>query len=281
MRLDLVIPNEGAFALEAVRNAPWAEELGYRGLWLTDHVVGFQFFQPVYGAYWLEALSALAFAAANTKKIRLGIGVLVIPYRDAVYTAKALATIDQLSNGRVDLGVGTGWSKAEFYTLGRGELFEARGPYTSEALDVMQCCWQGGEIAFEGKFHNFRKVQFEPTPVQKPRIPFWIGARGDALAPLRRAAKYADVWHPTQIGVDELKEASKRLNELAGREIPISIRIRYEAGAGMDEILKGLEAYKNAGCIEAAADIKAGSFDEFRKVAEHLAKRAAETGLAQ
>ena len=190
MRVDIVVPNEGPFANDVVRRCAEFEQMGFGGLWLTDHVVGFEAFRPVYGDYWLESLSTLSWIAANTSTIRLGIGVLVFPYRDAVLTAKSISTIDNLSGGRVELGVGTGWSKAEFHALGRGAMFEKRGAYTNEAIEVMQACWTSeGDIAFNGEFHSFRKMRFEPKPVQRPGVPLWIGSWSTAGPALRRVAK--------------------------------------------------------------------------------------------
>ena len=114
MRLGLVVNNYGAPATEAVRRMPvLAEEWGYDSIWVTDHVVGVRSFQPVYGATWMEPMMALAWMAAMTSRIRLGMGGLVVPYRDPVLTAKMVATLDQLSGGRVNLGVGTGWARRE------------------------------------------------------------------------------------------------------------------------------------------------------------------------
>lgn len=278
MRIDLVIPNQETYGLEAVRACGDFEKMGYDGLWFTDHVVGFEVFKPVYGAYWLEILTALTHAAAITERVRLGTGVLVIPYRDAVYTAKLLSSIDVLSNGRLDLGVGTGWSRAEFFALGRAQYFEKRGAYTNEALDVMQLCWNAKgeeELAYAGEFHNFRKMQFQPVPVQQPRIPLWIGARGTAPAPLRRTVKYADVWHPTGISPEELKEGSARINDMAGREIPVSIRTQKADGASSLEVADQLAAYRDAGCIQAAVDLRARSMADFVSGAEGLIEAAA------
>jgi probable F420-dependent oxidoreductase len=222
----------------------------------------------------------VSYVAGITSTVRLGIGVLVIPYRDAVLTAKSLATIDKLSGGRLDLGIGTGWSRAEFYALGRQDFFEARGAYTNEALDVMATCWQQeGEIAFEGQFHAFRKVQFEPKPVQRPRIPFWIGARGTAKAPLQRAAKYADVWHPTGLSPTELAEGSERINELAGREVAISIRGQVPITASVGEIQDWLGGYREVGCVQAAVDMKTDSFEIFMAGAARLAEARATFGV--
>ncbi len=276
MRLDLVVPNEGPFALEAVRASAQFEQMGYDGLWFTDHVVGVRSFQPVYGPYWLEVLSALAYAAANTSRVRLGIGVLVLPVRDPVYTAKVLSTIDNLSDGRVDLGIGTGWAKSEFHALGRGDLHDVRGPYTDECMDVMLRCWEGGEFGYEGRWVNFRRIQFEPVPVQKPRIPIWVGSRGTARAPMRRVAKYADVWHPTGVTPDELETGGAKLDEMAGREIPRSIRTQLAADTESSKMLDHLAAYRDAGCVEAAVDLKTSSFKAMVEGAQRLIEAAQE-----
>ncbi len=276
MRVDLVVPNEGPFAAEAVPRCGEFEAMGFDGLWFTDHVVGFEIFQPVYGDYWLEVLNTLSYVAALTERVRLGIGVLVVPYRDAVLTAKALSTIDTLSGGRVDLGVGTGWSRAEFFALGRQQLFHKRGAYTNEALDVMLRCWTAeGDVAFAGEFHQFRKVRIQPRPVQQPRIPLWIGARGTARAPLERAAKYADVWHPTGLTPAQLQAGSQRINELAGRDVPISLRGQIDADASLGEFQDWLGAYQQAGCVQVAVDTKAPTLEALMASAARLTDAAA------
>lgn len=265
MRIDLVVPNHAAFGPEAVRAAPQLEEIGYGGLWFTDHVVGYQAYRPVYGSYWLEVLSIMSYAAAITSRIRIGAGVLVLPYRDAVYSAKVLSTIDVMSNGRVDVGVGTGWSRAEFHGLGRGGRFESRGAVTDEALEVMRLCWESEnaqELKFDGDFAQFRKLQFEPTPLQRPHIPLWIGSRGLAKAPLRRAAKYADVWHPTGLDPAAMREGSQRLNEIAGREIPVSARMRRE-GMDVSRLAARVAEYRDAGCVQVAMDLQSDSAAQF------------------
>lgn len=267
MRLDVVLPNEGAYCEAAVRAAPLFEDMGFEGLWLTDHVIGMEGYKPVYGDVWLEILTTLAYVAATTKKIRLGTGVLVVPYRDAVLQAKMLATIDVLSNGRLDIGVGTGWARREFQALGRADFFEPRGAATDDALETWKVCWQGGELSLDSRFTKASKIRFEPTPTQKPGPPIWIGARGLAPAPLRRAAKFADVWHPSGVTPEEIKEGGDRLDEMAGRKIPRSIRTQQ---ADDNSIRDQLRRYRDAGCIQAAIDFKASSLDELKRRAEDL-----------
>ena len=272
MRIDLVVPNHASFGPDAIAAAPELEDMGYNGLWFTDHVVGYEFFKPVYGSYWLEALTAMTQAAALTKRIRIGAGVLVLPYRDPVYAAKVLATIDVLSGGRVDLGVGTGWCRAEFHGLGRQDFFDRRGACTDEALDVMRLCWScdpDEEIAFDGEFSSFRGVRFNPVPVQGSQVPIWVGSRGIAARPLKRAASYADVWHPTGLTPDEIEEGSAKLDGLAGRHIPVSARMR-RAGRGTAELAEAVDAHRDAGCVQIAMDLQCDTLAGFMGSAEEF-----------
>lgn len=282
MRLGLVINNNGAPATEAVpRMAQEAERLGYDSLWVTDHVIGVKSFAPVYGPTWMEPVTSLAWIAGMTSKIRLGIGVLVVPYRDPVLTAKMVSTIDQLSRGRVDLGIGTGWARSEYHALGRGDLFAERGAVTDESLDVMLRCWEGGEFGFDGKFFQFRKIQFDPVPVQRPRVPLWIGSRTDQRRPMARVAKYADVWHPTGLSPEEVARTGDELDALAGRKIRRTIRLAHAEASGVDEYLSLLGRYREAGCDEAAIDFagmdaelaKPGALDRILDLAAGLAER--------
>jgi len=287
MRLGLVINNNGAAAAEAVpRMAREAEALGYDSLWVTDHVIGVKSFKPVYGATWMEPLTSLAWIAGVTSKIRLGIGVLVVPYRDPVYTAKVIATLDQLSGGRVDLGVGTGWARSEYHALGRGDLFEARGAVTDESLELMLRCWQGGEFGWEGKFFQFRNIQFDPVPIQRPRVPLWIGSRTGQRRPMARVAKYADVWHPTGLPPEELAKTGDQLDEMAERKVRRTVRLSHTQASSTDDWLSLLRGYQDAGCDEAAIDFggldedhaKPGAVDRTLDAARALAERRAEIG---
>lgn len=286
MRLGLVIQNNGAPSIDAVRRLPpLAEKLGYDSLWVTDHVIGVNSFQPVYGRRWMEPLTSLSYIAATTTRIRLGIGVLVLPYRDPVYTAKVIATLDQLSGGRVDIGVGTGWCRSEFHALGRGHLYEQRGVVTDECLDLMLRCFEGGEFGWEGRFFQFRRIQFDPVPLQKPRPPLWVGSRTAAGArPMRRVVKYADVWHPTGISPDEFREGGARLDDMAGREIRKTLRTSVKPGTRVEETLAQLAAYRDAGCEEVALDFggldadleQPGALDRIVESAEELVARRGE-----
>ncbi len=259
MKVGYVTRNSGTDAVRSVRNMPKiAEDLGFSTVWLTDHVIGVRAFAPVYEAEWTEIVVCIAHMAATTTTIRLGTGVLVVPYRDAVLTAKMLATIDNLSDGRLTLGVGTGWSKAEFAALGQLDSFEARGAVTDESLDVMVRCWQGGEFDWAGTAFQFRAMTFEPTTVQTPHPPIWVG--GQSGPALRRAARIGDAWHPTNIPAAEVARLGTTLDALAGRSVPRTIRLGVHAD-DLDSVADVLAEYEAAGCVEAAVQMRHDRYD--------------------
>jgi probable F420-dependent oxidoreductase len=266
--VGLVLPSNepgGAAVLDELPAR--AEALGYDSLWFTDHVVGVRASSGVYGSYWLDPLVALTWVAARTTTIRLGTGVLVLPHRDPVLTAKMIATVDVFSGGRVDLGVGTGWSRVEFRALGVGDRYEARGRVTDESIEVMRRCWAGGSVEYDGEFFSFRHIEFEPVPLQ-PRLPIWVG--GNSAPALRRAARFADVWHPHDLTPEELVEKGSRLDELAGRHVPRSARI----AVGPDD-LAGLpdtvDAFLAVGCTRVVLDFRSLPSDAVAVLAEKAA----------
>ena len=274
MRLDLVLPNEGGAAVQALQSGPHYEDMGWDGLWLTDHFVGVDAFRHTrFGATWLELVTSLAHLAAQTRRVRIGAGVLVLPYRDPVMTAKMIATIDVLSGGRVDLGVGAGWARREFMAVGRGDIFEERGAYTNEVLDAMLACWKGGRITFKGRWFDLEKFDFAPSPAQGERVPIWVGTRGHAPGPMRRAAKYADVWHPDSLTPEQMVSAGDQLDEMAGRKVPRSLRIHCDADTARTADL--LAQYREAGCMQVACAFDGvESFAEFDKAAGALLEAA-------
>jgi probable F420-dependent oxidoreductase len=157
-----------------------AEELGFDGAWTQEQVLG--------SAPTMSPLEAMTFAAACTERLRLGCAVFVSPLHGPVHLAKSIATLDHLSGGRVEVGVGTG---------GRGRPFAAFGidPDTlvarfNEGLAVMKACWTEPEITFHGRFWQLDAAAMEPKPAQKPHPPIWIG--GSHPAALRRAVRLGD-----------------------------------------------------------------------------------------
>jgi probable F420-dependent oxidoreductase len=268
--VGLVVTTNEPGAAQLVQELPAnAERWGYDSLWVTDHTVGLRAMEDVYGDYWLDALTALTWMAATTSTVRLGTGVLVVPHRNPVLASKMITTIDVLSGGRVDLGVGTGWSRVEYRALGVEDKFADRGRVTDEAIEVMRVCWSGGEVAHDGEFYAFRNVSVAPLPVQRPHPPLWVG--GDSKPALRRAARFADVWHPHDLKPAELALTGERLDELAGRRVARSVRIHVT-----EEHLPGLadlvDSYFEVGCIRVVLEFRSQPC----ALVARLAERAAE-----
>jgi probable F420-dependent oxidoreductase len=184
------------------RMARRADQLGFDAIQFPEHIVMPGDMAPLMNAYWPHALTAMAFAAGATERIRVNSSVVVLPLHDPLHVAKQIATLDVLSSGRAMLAVGSGHTAGEFTAL--GIPFAERGRRTDEALRVMKELWTSDAPAFEGEFFRFRDVFFEPKPVQKPHPPIWIG--GNSRAALRRAARYGDGWCPWLIGADELPQ---------------------------------------------------------------------------
>ena len=139
--------------------------------------------------------------AGATSRVRLGTTVLIVPYRNAVVTAKMVSSLDALSGGRVVLGIGAGWVAEESAML--GVPFAERGPMTDEYLAAMRELWTSPAPSFAGKYTQFSGLHFEPKPVQKPHPPIWVGGHGRAS--LRRAAEIGAAWHPINRSPEELR----------------------------------------------------------------------------
>src|SRR5262245_20138689 len=169
MRLGVSLPISGPLSgAEGIRRvAREAEALGYDAVWTSDHVVIPKVVAPNYpynetGAFHLnwqtpfyDPIGTLGFLAGVTERVRLGVGVLVLPFRNAVATAKTLATIDDLSGGRLLLGIGVGWMPEEFATLGLpASAYAERGAITDETVAVFRAVWAEGPSSFHGKYYN-------------------------------------------------------------------------------------------------------------------------------
>lgn len=282
MRLDLVLPNEGGYMLDAVNSGPHFEAMGWDGLWLSDHILGIAE-DHLHQQEWLELMVSMAHVAARTSRIRIGSGIAVLPYRNPVLTARMVASLDQLSEGRIDFGVGVGWLRREYEALGVGEMFDSRGAYTNEILDAILACWAGGTVTFSGKWFEVPPVVFEPRPVQgKGRVPLWIGTLATGGGPLARVAKYADVWHPSEADTagnrltpERFREVGDRLDEMAGRHIPRSLRLRCNGDP--QEKVDLLHRFAEEGCVQAACSFISGaeSFADFERAAARFFDAAA------
>jgi probable F420-dependent oxidoreductase len=202
-----------------------AESLGYDAIWAADRIVipweirtrypysvDEQFIVPPDRPF-LEPLTCLAFLAGCTARVRLGISVLVLPYRHPLYWGKVATTIDHLSKGRLILGVGVGWMVEEFDAL--GAPFRERGAVSDEQLEAIERLWRDERPRFEGRFFRFRDIAFFPKPLQRPRIPVWVGGEGERAQ--RRAGRYGDAWFPyfVRITPPELARRFERVRQVA------------------------------------------------------------------
>jgi probable F420-dependent oxidoreductase len=238
---------EPAFGISLLRVHParWrevvetAEELGFESVWMSDHLVlpvaldrdaypeGELPIDPRTPIF--DVMVHLALFAGFTSRLRLGTFVYQAALRHPFVAARAVATLDVVSHGRVELGVGAGWSRAEWDAA--GVPFERRGVRLDETIDVLRGLWADDAFAFDGEFHRFPPVGFEPKPVQRPGTPVLVG--GESTAALRRAVRRGDGWvgmHHTpesvQIPLARLRVA---LTE-AGRTAPLSTTVAAEPG---------------------------------------------------
>ncbi len=195
---------------------------------------------------------ALAFAAAVTKTIKLATGVFVVPLRNPVTTAKSVASLDVLSNGRVIFGIGVGWFAEEFAAAGAS--FTDRALRTREYIELMKALWTTEDPVYEGKTFTVKGVRFNPKPVQKPHPPIVVG--GTSELAIKRAVRYGDGWYAVARSMDETKSLLSQLDRQqrsATRtrpvEVTLSLRtghpltideIRELASMGIERVLIGL-----------------------------------------
>jgi probable F420-dependent oxidoreductase len=204
-----------------------AEQLGYDSVWVSDHVVVPHANIVNFGETVFDPLVTLAVAAGVTSRVRLGTTVLIVPYRNAVVTAKMISSLDALSGGRVVLGIGAGWVAAESAML--GVSFAERGIMTDEYLEAMRELWTSRAPSFAGKYTRFGELAFEPKPLQKPHPPIWVG--GHSRAALRRAAQFGAAWHPINCSPEELRKGRAELAGLChahGRSVPPALTLRND-----------------------------------------------------
>ncbi|MGH2783924.1 MAG: LLM class flavin-dependent oxidoreductase [Actinomycetota bacterium] len=217
MRFGILIPQEGAAFDDVLAHARLAESLGYDSVWVEDHlrVIAVPPGSPAY-----EGWTTLTGLLAGTERIAAGPLVLAEGFRNPAYLASAAATLDQMSRGRLILGIGAGGYEAEFRSFGYEWLESAeRAERLAEALEVITGMWEGR--AFEGRWYRADGSTDCPKPYQQPRPPIWIGGRGPSL--LRVAARYADSWNAPLLTPDEVAEKAARLRsfcEEAGRPMP-------------------------------------------------------------
>jgi probable F420-dependent oxidoreductase len=225
LKFGVCVPNYGEnFSVEAMRTvAVEAERIGYESIWTTDHVLMPTESGTPYEKI-LESITSLAYLAAHTSTVKLGISSLILAMRNPVIVAKQLATIDQVSGGRIMLATSAGWVEEEFAHLGSD--FHTRGRRIDESIKLIRKLWsQSTNIEFEGKTIPYRmsRAVFEPRPIQKD-LTIWIA--GNSEAAMRRAILLGDAWHPNVSPLDIFKQLVADFRKLpGGNDKPICVRI--------------------------------------------------------
>src|SRR5437899_9544165 len=194
------------------RRAQLAETLGYHFVMISDHVALTPDVVARYPAPFYDPFATLAWLAGLTHRVELGTTVVILPYRHPLHTARLAANVDRLSGGRFIFGVGVGWAKQEFATL--GVPFERRGAISNDYLAAIKAAWTSDPASYTGPFVSFRDVHTGPRPVRTPHPPIWVGGASDAA--LRRAVRLGNAWHPIWVGLPCLRaRALPSLREIA------------------------------------------------------------------
>lgn len=191
-----------------------AEAAGFDSLWAGEHsILAESSTRMPANRRLLNPLLALAFVAAETRTIRLGTGVLLLPQHQPLILAKELATLDVLSNGRLMVGVGVGWSEEEYEAL--GVPFHDRGARADEYIAAMRAIWSEEKPAYHGKYVSFQGVQAFPHPIQQPSPPIITGGRAPAV--IRRTIEQANGWYGFAYDLDETAAVLAQIREAAQR----------------------------------------------------------------
>jgi probable F420-dependent oxidoreductase len=302
VKLGLFMPVSGRSAtretlMEAARAA---EGWGFDSIWAADRIVipwqidttypyneSAVFFVPPDRPF-LEALTTMAFLAGCTERVRLGVSVVVLPYRNPLYWAKVVTTIDALSAGRFVLGVGIGWMREEFEAL--GAPFEERGAVGDEHLEMWNVLVRDEHASYEGRFHSFRDIGFLPK-AHGAKIPVWVGGEGRAAR--RRTARFGDAWFPyfVRITPDELRARFDEVRPLAaerGRDpdeielnccLPVELTEEPLADPPADalkgspeQVAEGLRRFAAVGVRTAALQFMAPRYPERLEQVERFAR---------
>jgi probable F420-dependent oxidoreductase len=233
-----------------------ADAAGFDSLWVAEHVVLFDEYASKYPyaangrigvpatAGILEPFTALTYLAACTQRIRLGTGICLVPQRNPVYTAKEAASVDWLSNGRLDLGVGVGWLAEEFQAV--DVPFERRGERTVSYLEVMKRLWCDEISQYKDEFYELPACRQFPKPVQSPHPPIYFGGESDAA--LKRVARIGQGWYGFNLTPEDLRERTGALERFLAQRGRKRDEVQVIISPYLLEMTPAkLEAYRRAG----------------------------------
>jgi probable F420-dependent oxidoreductase len=271
MRIGIHLPHVGRKAgPDAIRRAAiQAEELGFADAWSSEHTIIPKDAPYPPSAIFYDPVLTLTWAAAFTKRIGLGTSVLVLPMRHPLPLAKELATLQNLSEGRLILGAGAGWMEAEFAAL--GVPFRERGRRMDEGIAMMRAVWGEDPVSFPARYIPavIDDMRMLPQPV-KP-IPIWIG--GSSEAALARALRL-DGWHGSRLSPEAAAPVVRRLREKRpDPEFTISLRSSWD---GKDDAALGerLAAYNDAGLDHVLVEPAERTLDDWLRAVEWVARAA-------
>ena len=269
MRVGIHLPQYGSVAgADAItRAAQHAEQLGFADVWVSDHTVH-PAKQDYPSPYLYDPLLTLTWAAAVTERVGLGTSVLVVPTHEPLALANRLASLDSLSGGRLVLGVGVGWSEAEYAALGRD--FRTRGRRLDEAIDLFRTVWRDDPASFHGEFTSFDDIRVLPQPVGP--MPIWVGGHGEAAH--RRAVQRGDGFQLIGVTPEQAAPVVQRLRaEQPEPSFTISLRTGWDP-QGMDpsRIADERVAYAEAGVQHVVAAPWRRSLDDWLRSMDLLAE---------
>lgn len=294
MKFGITIPNNWGVEdpQQVLALGPLAEELGYDSIWVMDHLFNNGYIaERLQDKPYYHPLATLSHLSATTQRVMLGTSVLVLPYHNPVELAKYTASLDQMSGGRVTLGVGVGAMTEEFAALGIS--MRERGSLTNECIAIMKELWTSPDPSYHSRRWDFSDLKFSPKPLQKPHIPLWIG--GSSPQALKRAATLGDGWHPSGVSPEGFSLGRREVRELAaaaGRDpdsLTMSARVEVEVqpgpssdraanrarlpGGDMDGMIAGIEAYQTAGVEHIILALNTGDVTRITATMEDISRR--------
>jgi probable F420-dependent oxidoreductase len=275
-----IFPTDYSIALPEL--AVEAEQRGFESLWVAEHSHiptsrqspwpgGADLPKMYYDT--LDPFLALAAAASVTSKIKLATGICLVVQRDPIHTAKEVASLDQLSNGRFLFGVGGGWNAEEM--ANHGTAFEGRFKLLRERIEAMKAIWSSTEAAYHGDRVDFDSITMWPKPVQKPNPPIHVGGVFPGAA--RRAVRYGDGWIPIGGREDDLEKAIpefRRMAEEAGRD-PASLEVTVYGVAASEKVAA---KYIDAGVDRIVFGLPPTARDDLLPIVDRCAQVASKLG---
>ena len=288
MKFGFIIPHN--FGLDdpddVVNIGTTAEELGFDSVWVNHHILNVGYiFDRLGSKPYYDAITVLTWVAAHTERVRLGTTVLVLPYLNPLVLAKTLATLDVMSRGRLDVGVGVGALKPESDAL--GSVYGTRGRYTDESINIMRELWTSEDPEYDGEFYSFSEVKFSPKPAQKPGPPILVG--GISRPALRRAATLGDGWHPLRPSMTELADNIQVIRRIAMEarrdpsEIEVSVRTELDVTDSpsdgeastmigtVDQLRSTIEQYEKLGVSELVLSVSTNDVDRILRTQDRFA----------